>query len=93
MISTANLGTAIAETTMQAAAAILRQRGKSSNDVDLDALTKAIRIEGKAAALRILDDGKALLDSGRSGWLITFMRTECFTAAGAAVDAVCGVAA
>ncbi len=83
-----DLGKAIAETTMAAAADILHRRGQTADDIDLDALVEAIRTEGKAALHRILDDGKALLDSGRSLWLETLMRTECVAAAKAAVDAV-----
>jgi len=83
-----NLGNVVAEATMAAAAEILRQRGRKLDDTELDSLIKVLRAEAKAALSRILDDGKVLLDSGRSLWLETLLRTECVAAAKAAVDAV-----
>ena len=80
------LGTAIANATMKAAAEMLRAQGKGSKDIDLDKLTEALRSEAKAAAGRILDQGKALLDGGMSGWLNTLMTVECCQAAKNALE-------
>jgi hypothetical protein len=75
-----NLGTAIADATMRAAAETIRATGRDPMSVDVDALMVACRREAKAALRTVLDDGKALLDGGRSSWLSTLMATECSAA-------------
>lgn len=77
--------TTIANAVMVAAADIIQARGLT---VDLDALVVAMRAEAKAVVLTVLDDGKALVDSGRAGWLDALVRTECTAAARRAVGSV-----
>lgn len=77
----ANLGTAVAEGTMVAAVAILKSRGVTLARLDMTALVDALRREAKVALTNVLDDGKALLDAGRSAWLSTLLATECTEAA------------
>jgi len=83
-----NLGSVVAEGTMQAAADMLHKRGLRVADIDVDALVVSLRTEAKAALGRILDDGKALLDAGRGAWVDTLVKTECLDAARRAVAAV-----
>lgn len=82
-----NLGTVIANATMQHAANILREQCKSSNDYDMDVLIDALRTEAKAALGRVMDQGKALLETGNAGWLRKMVEVETLVAAKAAVEA------
>jgi len=83
-----NLGTVIANATMLAASEILKSKGRSADDVAMDKLIDELRTQAKAAASRILDQGKVLLDSGRTGWLDTLLKVECAEAARKAVEVV-----
>lgn len=83
-----NLGSAIAQATMVAAAEILKAQNVPTESVDLDALCAALRTEAKVAADAILTDGKALLDGGRAPWLSELFKAETVSAARRAVAAV-----
>jgi hypothetical protein len=87
------LGSALAEAMMQAAAAEIRSRGLTADSIDLDAVVVAIRAESKGLIDRILDSGRALVETGNRGWLGTLAQTECVAAGRAAVAAVAAVAA
>lgn len=85
---TQNLGTAVAEATMIAAVELLRSRGTTLAQLNMSALVEALRRESKAAIVRILDDGKTLLDAGRTAWLPTLLAAECTDAARRAIDSL-----
>jgi len=89
MTSIDSLGTLVANTTMRAAVEILKDRGLTKK-VDTSALIVAIRREALGAAQRILQDGKALLDGGSSGWLGELVKVECCAAGLTAVNTVTG---
>jgi hypothetical protein len=82
-----SLGARIAHETMTAAATYLHRNGQADS-VDLDALLAACKREGKAAADRILDQGKVLVETGRGGWLDALVKAECAAAGIAAAKAV-----
>ena len=64
-----NLGNVVAEGVMRAAADRLFDLGKTSKDIDTEALCVELRKEAHVALDNILNQGKTLLDSGNSGWV------------------------
>lgn len=84
------LALTIAEAGMQAVARILRNRGLTSKDVDLEKITVELRKELRDAGQNVLDQGQALVDGGMSGWLQTLVMTEATEAAQRALI-TCGV--
>lgn len=87
-INGANLGTVMAEGAMKASVEILRAQNRDLASVDVDALVLALKREVKAALTTVLDDGKVLMDAGRSGWLDALVKAEIVGAAQRAVATV-----
>ena len=81
-----DLGTLIATGVKTAAVHILQERGIRGDVVDAEKLSRLLRAEGPALVTRILDQGKALLDGGQSGWLETLVKVECVDSARRVVD-------
>jgi hypothetical protein len=83
-----NLGSVVADATMRAAVDMIHAQGNGLEDINSEALVVALRREAKAALSTIIDEGKALLDSGFGGWTETLIRTECVAAAQRAVSSI-----
>lgn len=83
-----DLATVMVNGAMRAAVEILRAQGRDLASIDIDALVDALKREVKVALAAVLDDGRALIDAGRSAWLETLVKTETVAAAQRAVAAV-----
>lgn len=68
--------------------AVQLTRTKGIVVTDIDAFLVALRREAKASLSDILDDGKALVYGGQTGWLPTLVRVKAYEAATKAVEAI-----
>lgn len=89
-MSTDTLGTALADMTMRAAAAIIHRSGKPVAGIDTKALTDALREELNARIGTLLDEAKVLHESGNGGWLNSLAAATATEAAKAALVR-CGI--
>ena len=78
---------AIVDGVTLAAAEILSARGIDPA-TRIDAMVLAVRREAVTAANALLDDGKALVDAGRSPWLTELFKAECAAAGRRVADEV-----